>query len=73
MNMYLQSTMDIRIRVNGEKKDYEKWDVVEIKDYDTDQYNFLMINWFVKLEEIQTTDASTKEIVAKKGKVAKKK
>lgn len=42
--MKLQATTDIRIRVNGEKKDFEAGDVVEVKDNDIDQIRFLKLN-----------------------------
>lgn len=65
--MKLQTTQAIRIRVNGVKEELKEKAIVEIKDNDIDQIRFLKLNWFKVVGEIQTTDASTKEIVQKKG------
>ena len=64
--MKLQTNEAIRIRVNGVKEELKAKAIVEIKDNDTDQIRFLKLNGFVAVSEIQTTDASTKEIVKKK-------
>lgn len=66
ITMKLQTTQSIRIRVNGVKEELKDKAIVEIKDNDTDQIRFLKLNWFVVVDEIQTTDASTKEVIKKK-------
>lgn len=65
--MKLQTTQKIRIRVNGVKEELKEKAIVEVSDNDIDQIRLLKLNWFVEVSELQTTDASTKEIVQKKG------
>lgn len=64
--MKLQTTQAIRIRVNWVKEELKDKAVVEVQDNDIDQIRFLKLNWFVEVKKIQTTDASTPEIVQKK-------
>jgi len=66
ITMKLQTTQAIRIRVNGVKEELKEKAIVEVQDNDTDQIRFLKLNWFVVIDEIQTTDASTKEVIKKK-------
>lgn len=68
--MKLQSTQNIRIRVNGVKEELKENSVVDVLDTDIDQIRFLKLNWFVEVTEIQTTDASTKKVVKAKWKKA---
>ena len=65
--MKLQTTQKIRIRVNGVKEELKEKAIVDVSDNDIDQIRLLKLNWFVEVSELQTTDASTKEIVQKKG------
>lgn len=65
--MKLQTNEAIRIRVNGVKEELKAKAIIEVKDNDMDQIRFFKLNGFVVVGEIQTTDASTKEIVKKKG------
>lgn len=64
----------IRIKATGDKIDIKKGQVVEVSE---DRAVFFLMNGFVRADdvlkknEIQTTDASTKKVVSKRGKVSK--
>lgn len=66
----LKATTDVRIRVNGVKEDLSEGTIIDAKQ---EEVTFYLMNWFVRLEdelskwEIQTTDASSDDIVKKRG------
>ena len=66
----VKATTDVRIRVNGVKEDLEEGTVVDAKQ---EEVTFYLMNGFVRVEdelgvgEMQTTDASSEDIVKKRG------
>lgn len=60
----MQSTLDIRIRVNGEKVDLKAWDIIEVDAREVDYY---LQNWF-KIVQKETTEVIDESKVEEKKK-----
>lgn len=65
----VKAIRDVRIRHEGEKKDFVEWDIVEVSEL---ELNWFLINWFIKFETTEVrSDEEVEEI--KKAQAAKAK
>jgi hypothetical protein len=70
MKVSLKAIQDQRIRIDGIKEDVKKGTIVEVEKSEVPYFlahNFVIAKDVVKKNEIQTTDASDKKVVKKRG------